>query len=84
MRSSDSARCTYTGKVRYGHRESAERAVASMLAKGRGQMDAFECPDCEGWHIGHSHRGLTSFWRKIRLQLKWESAPRPDGAEEGK
>ncbi len=61
--------CPVMGKVRYGHRESAEKAVAAMKAKGRGEMEAFECPDCGGWHIGHSHRGLTSFFRKMRLEF---------------
>lgn len=54
-----------TGKVRYGHKETAEAAVASMEKKGRGKMDAYACEDCSGWHIGHP-AGL-SLWGFLRL-----------------
>jgi len=42
----------HEGKVRYGHQETAEKACADLLKK-HGEMEAYFCPKCEGWHIGH-------------------------------
>jgi len=45
-------------KIRYGHKETAERAVLAMRAKQtrHEKLEAYECEYCEGWHIGHSRR----------------------------
>lgn len=44
-----------TEKVRYGHAETAERAVASMREKyGRTHMRAYKCGFCDGYHIGNA------------------------------
>ena len=46
-----------TEKVRYGHAETAERAVAAMTEKyGRKHMRAYKCGFCDGYHIGNARR----------------------------
>lgn len=39
-------------KVRYGHKETAERAVTAMKIKGSKYLEAYKCRYCGGWHIG--------------------------------
>jgi len=39
-------------KVRYGHRESAEKAALKMEEKLGRRMDAYPCDYCDGWHVG--------------------------------
>jgi hypothetical protein len=41
-----------TDKVKYGHRETAEKAVVKMEKKGSKPLEAYKCRHCEGWHIG--------------------------------
>jgi hypothetical protein len=42
-------------KVRYGHRETAEKACEAMKRKRGEILESYECRDgCGGWHIGHS------------------------------
>lgn len=42
-------------KVRYGHAETAEKAVESMNKKyGRPKMRAYKCGFCDGYHIGNA------------------------------
>jgi len=44
------------GKRRYGHQETAERAVSAMFKKyGGNRMESYHCKTCDGWHIGHSN-----------------------------
>lgn len=44
-----------TEKVRYGHAETAEQAVAAMKEKyGRKNMRAYKCGFCNGYHIGNA------------------------------
>lgn len=43
---------TCSRKVRYGHRETAERAVVKMHEKGSKPLEAYRCLCCDGWHIG--------------------------------
>jgi hypothetical protein len=42
------------GKVRYGHRETADKACEAMKRKHGSILEAYRCEDCAGWHIGHS------------------------------
>jgi hypothetical protein len=45
-----------TGKVR--HRDPAAARAAANAARGRGhRVNAYPCPHCGGWHIGHPTRG---------------------------
>lgn len=41
-------------KVRYGHKETAEKARLHMEKKKGESFDSYHCPSCGGWHIGHS------------------------------
>lgn len=41
-----------TRKVRYGHRETAAKAVVAMMAKGSKPLEPYSCGRCSGWHIG--------------------------------
>lgn len=46
--------CPVTGKVRYGDRLRAERAVASALLTGhawRRETRVYVCPHCGMWHV---------------------------------
>jgi hypothetical protein len=36
------------GKVRHD-----SRATAAAAVRGRHWLNAYECPHCTGWHIGH-------------------------------
>ncbi len=45
-----------TRKVRYGHMETAQKAVADMAAKGKDGLEAYACSVCLGFHIGHPRR----------------------------
>lgn len=40
------------GKVKYGHKETAEKAVLAMMNKGSKPLEAYPCKYCSGWHIG--------------------------------
>ena len=51
---------TCARKIRYGHQETAERAVESMVERGAGRMEAYTCEACAGWHIGHRYRPTIS------------------------
>jgi hypothetical protein len=42
------------GKVKYGHRETAESACTAMKRKRNLDLEPYECRHCDGWHIGHS------------------------------
>jgi hypothetical protein len=43
-----------SGKVRYSAK-SAQRAVLEMERKKPGEIfEAYTCPVCDGWHIGHA------------------------------
>lgn len=39
-------------KVRYGHRETAEKAAFAMHDKGSKPPEPYYCSCCKGWHIG--------------------------------
>jgi hypothetical protein len=44
------------GKKCYRSEASAVRVVFEMWLKGRGVLTPYECPHCQGWHVGHAHR----------------------------
>lgn len=48
-------------KVRHPDEATARRAIHKLrLAYGDaplGYMNAYRCPHCGGWHIGHAHPG---------------------------
>jgi hypothetical protein len=41
-------------KVRYGHRDTADRASDHMTRKYREAFESYECQHCGKWHIGHA------------------------------
>lgn len=45
-------------KVKYGHKETAEKAADSMHGKTGDFYDAYHCAACDAWHIGHSQKQL--------------------------
>ena len=45
-----------TGKVRYPAPGPAT-AAAERTTRGRYRLNAYHCPHCTGWHIGHPTRG---------------------------
>ena len=60
--------CEATGKIRYGHLETATKSCAAMASKGNDDLTAYACASCGGFHIGHS-RGTLVFklgWFEIR------------------
>lgn len=43
------------GKVKYGHRETAETAAEAMHRKTGDSYDVYQCVFCgDAWHIGHA------------------------------
>lgn len=43
------------GKVKYGHKETAEQAVIVMRDKTGDAFEAYQCVWCgNAWHIGHA------------------------------
>lgn len=46
-------------KIKYPSEESALRGAASMEKKKAEKFDAYECPYCAGWHIGHAYEENT-------------------------
>lgn len=40
-------------KVRYGHVDTALRALAAMQTKGTKDLEVYPCPHCKGYHLGH-------------------------------
>lgn len=47
--------CSETGKVIYSSKNKAFR-VAKEIGKKRDKLNAFKCPFCSGYHLGHSTR----------------------------
>lgn len=44
------------GKAVHANRRGAELAIAAMRARDRRAavgLNAYRCPHCPGWHIGH-------------------------------
>lgn len=41
-------------KVKYGHWDTAKRAIVAMRAKGVLNLSAYVCRYCDGFHIGHN------------------------------
>ena len=49
-------RQTCAEKVKYGHKETADRAVTEMAKKGVTGLESYYCRfDCNCWHIGHGN-----------------------------
>ena len=50
-------RCLITGKKRFPSEWAAlKRANSFPLARGHTPMNAYHCPHCREWHIGHLQR----------------------------
>lgn len=60
---SDKSLCQYTGKVKYGHKETADSACRAMELKGHHGLESFRCERCRKWHIGHSPLGIKFTFR---------------------
>lgn len=58
-------------KVRYGHRETAQRAIKYMLEKGRYGLSEYECARCGGWHIGHRRKD-SDFMVKVTCSEEFQ------------
>jgi hypothetical protein len=50
------------GKIPYKEKSEASEAKRRMLKKGRGKMEAYKCPYCKAWHIGHSMKQTAKAW----------------------
>ena len=46
-------------KVRYGHKETAQRACSAMFERGNLGLSEYKCEHCDGWHIGHKRTDLS-------------------------
>lgn len=42
-----------TRKVRYGHKETAQRGLDAMEARNIKGLEVYRCRHCDGFHIGH-------------------------------
>lgn len=53
--------------MRYGHRATAEKAIAEMQKKHlhAQKMEAYECQYCDSWHIGHKKAKGKKFLIKV-------------------
>jgi hypothetical protein len=55
-------------KIRYGHRETADKAIVAMGRKGVDGLSVYECTFCAGFHVGH-HRERKRVWRDVPEDL---------------
>jgi hypothetical protein len=58
------ARCERFGKVRYHNAGGAWKAVAQMTNSGKhrtrkGELHAWRCEACQGWHLGHKQDAVA-------------------------
>lgn len=44
-------RCPTTGKVKFRDKLEAEIALSRMQSKGRDEIRAYQCPQCDRWHV---------------------------------
>lgn len=51
-----------SGKFTYGTAGDAFAAVAHLRSRGR-DVQAYQCPDCNAWHVTHVRRRRRSSWR---------------------
>ncbi|EAY0359032.1 hypothetical protein B2J38_16715 [Salmonella enterica] len=55
-----------SGKIRFASAEDAVRRIQILHRKygHRGQLQAYHCPFCKGWHVGHApgRNGIGSAW----------------------
>lgn len=56
---------TCVKKIKYGHMETAEKAVESMRKKARNELQAYKCQYCDGFHIGRIRTGNLIQYRLI-------------------
>lgn len=40
-----------SGKQRYRSEQEARRSIRSLRGQGRGECNAYRCPDCRNWHL---------------------------------
>jgi len=52
-------------KVKYGHMESAEKAVVAMREKRGAKLEAYKCRYCDGFHVGTKFKFL-----QIQIRMK--------------
>ena len=50
-------------KVKYGHIESAQKAVEEMKKKAKNVLEAYKCNYCDGFHIGRIRTGQLKQFR---------------------
>lgn len=43
-----------TGKVKYGHMETARTAATDVSAKIGDALESYKCEFCDAYHIGHA------------------------------
>lgn len=50
--------CTRTGKARFLDERGATAAIAELAHRDpdRDQLNAYRCPHCSDWHVGHDRR----------------------------
>jgi uncharacterized membrane protein YgcG len=55
------------GKVKYGHKETADKAATVMLKKYGETLESYECRYCGKWHIGHTKaQGISITVRRVK------------------
>lgn len=64
-------------KARFDSRREA-RSLARHGRHSNGQLDAYHCPNCKGWHLGHNRspkarRALARAWRP-RTEMAWTTS----------
>lgn len=50
-------RCADTNKVRYRTELDALIVLSERAAKDKGEVRAYRCPACKGWHLTSMKRG---------------------------
>lgn len=54
-----------TRKIRYSSQQSAESCLIAIRRRGFAPMDVYQCPNCDGWHLGNPMRGRRDQWRRF-------------------
>jgi hypothetical protein len=60
--------CKFTRKIRYKRKDQAHNAMLNVQRRGivtNGQMSAYPCQGCGGWHFGHVQRQFLILPRKM-------------------
>lgn len=58
--------CKQTGKTYHADKEAAMAQLRSLRRRGshRDDLEAFKCPHCGGWHLGHRFQTTPRWGRR--------------------